>query len=92
MSSKLYENSQNYSQNRNNSSSISSNTNNNNFPKIKSSSDVDKPESVSQLSENDYLKLLKQVKNKKISIDDRKTNSGNQNRIEEGIVSKVKRN
>jgi len=92
MSAKLFESSQSNSHFKNNinSSLNSSNSNNNNFPKIKSFStiDPDKRES-SPLSESDSLKMLKQLKNEKITVNERKTNSVFLNRKDDSNLSKV---
>lgn len=85
MSNKLFENSQ-HPTNLvlKNSGSSSS------FPKIKSSNNLDQElkRELSPVSDNDSHKLMRQVANKKISIDDRKTNSVVQNRREEDNSSK----
>lgn len=79
MSNKLFENSQNTNINLKNTGTSSS------FPKIKNSN-FQEPEikrESSPVSDNDSIKIMRQVTNKKISIDDRKTNSVNQNRRED---------
>jgi hypothetical protein len=62
-----------------------------NFPKIKSgvkALEFDNKRESSPLSDNDSMKIARQVKSKKIAIDDRKTNSVSQNRKEEFNNSK----
>lgn len=91
MSAKLFENSQNNPNNLINNSltGIPIKTNTDNFRKLKTTTpDLDKSKST-PISENDSLKILKQAKNNKILIDDRKTNSVSHNRIEGSILSKV---
>ena len=85
MSTKLFESSQ------QNTASLKNSNSTGNFPKIKGSisPDIEIKRESSPLSENDSNKISRQVKNKKIAIDDRKTNSVNQNRKEETNNSKV---
>jgi hypothetical protein len=85
MSNKLFENSQ-----QTNNLSLKNSNSTSSFPKIKSSGNLDqelKRES-SPVSDNDSHKVMRQVTNKKISIDDRKTNSVGLNKREEDISSK----
>ena len=88
MSSKLYEKNPSNSLNRNNSSSkINSGFTHN----INSSSfgDLDKRESSNQLLENESNKITKLATNKKITIDDRKTNTENKIQNQETNLYKV---
>ena len=87
MSTKLFESS------LQNNPNLKNNNSAGNFPKIKGSVSPNSEirRESSPLSESESMKILRQqVKNKKIAIDDRKTNSVSQNRKEELNNSKVK--